>query len=75
MGLKYVMVQGGYRITGRLKSDQNGIEIDIFGSFVQLYDKLKSDQNGIEMFLVLMFFCLCFWLKSDQNGIEILFSA
>ena len=35
----------------RLKSDQNGIEINFIGGFKGQGDMLKSDQNGIEIFL------------------------
>ena len=53
-----------------LKSDQNGIEIVLTGTYPYAAGELKSDQNGIEI-------RRCHgehrgqpWLKSDQNGIE-----
>ena len=57
---------------GRLKSDQNGIEIKQSNSLNLTQRKLKSDQNGIEIHLGWGIVGPVYELKSDQNGIEMM---
>ncbi len=56
--------------TVELKSDQNGIEIQIILDTLSLDFVLKSDQNGIEIGFDTDGGILENLLKSDQNGIE-----
>jgi len=54
-----------------LKSDQNGIEINLIIKQNNNLVLLKSDQNGIEIVFIYHSLFFHLKLKSDQNGIEI----
>ena len=71
MGLKSKVTYSFLPGSMKLKSDQNGIEMDQGKGRFICQHKLKSDQNGIEMFLTGNIQFHLETLKSDQNGIEI----
>jgi len=61
-----------FLIENRLKSDQNGIEMNVQVDRGTYSNGLKSDQNGIEIRLQDKNAKTPSMLKSDQNGIEII---
>ena len=72
MGLKVILYHLVSASCGRIKSDQNGIESNIFNTFPQRnLHEIKSDQNGIEsQEIVTLYGRSAGSIKSDQNGIE-----